>query len=253
MSSIDVMVIDPNRLCRQGLRHVFAETCYRVSFEFDYVDDAIEAIERGERPHLVLLDATEPDDADAVQALRGALPDVPLSLLTSELDSSRLKRLMEAGVDAFLLKDLSASALERYLNLIMVGEKVFPTRLAAEVLNERTQDHVPHDHQSSPNGLSRREVQIVELLLDGQPNKVIANALGITEATVKVHLKAIMKKTRAANRTQVAIWGLNNGLSKRQSALPVRSAHGNDRMRHSPPIDRSGLPPLRTMFTSRVS
>lgn len=160
MSSIDVMVIDPNRLCRQGLRHVFAETCYRVSFEFDCVEDALEAVQRGERPHLVLLDAMEPDDADAVQALRDALPDVPLSLLTSELDSSRLKRLMEAGVDAFLLKDLSASALERYLNLIMVGEKVFPTRLAAEVLNERTQDHGPKDQQSLPNGLSRREVQI---------------------------------------------------------------------------------------------
>jgi two-component system nitrate/nitrite response regulator NarL len=94
----------------------------------------------------------------------------------------------------------------------MVGEKVFPTRFTAEALNGRLHDEPADERGHGPGGLSRREAQIVHHLVDGHSNKAIANALGITEATVKVHLRTIMKKTKAANRTQLAVWGLNNGL-----------------------------------------
>jgi two-component system, NarL family, nitrate/nitrite response regulator NarL len=253
MSTIDVMVIDPNRLCRQGLEHIFAGTAYRLAFEFDQVPAALAGIQQGARPHLVILDFLHPSegDAEAVRALRNALPGVPITLLTAELTSSRLARLLDAGADAFLLKDLSAAALERYLNLVMVGEKVFPTRLAAEFLNERCQNPAADERRAMPNGLSNREVQIVQYLLDGQPNKVIANSLGITEATVKVHLKAIMKKTRAANRTQVAIWGLSNGLAQRQPGPTPRGRRSNGADGEGGEDEKSEPLPLRPMFEAR--
>ena len=64
-------------------------------------------------------------------------------------------------------------------------------------------------------------MQILRCLLNGHPNKVIAKKLNITEATVKVHLKGVLKKISAANRTQAAIWALNNGLSS-DTPLPAR-------------------------------
>ena len=68
---------------------------------------------------------------------------------------------------------------------------------------------------SSPNvhGLSERAVQILQCLVQGESNKMIANRLGIAEATVKVHMKSLLPKIGANNRTQAAIWALNNGLS----------------------------------------
>jgi two-component system nitrate/nitrite response regulator NarL len=78
------------------------------------------------------------------------LPDAPIVLLTSELTSGRLAQLFEAGADAFLLKEINAEALERYLNLVMVGEKVFPTRLAAEFLNERLHEKTAGGREAAP-------------------------------------------------------------------------------------------------------
>jgi two-component system nitrate/nitrite response regulator NarL len=95
---------------------------------------------------------------------------------------------------------------------VMMGEKVFPTHLAALLISGRINTSA-FDMPSARKGLSQREVQIVRCLLNGDSNKVVANHLNITEATVKVHLKSLLRKINATNRTQAAIWALNNGFA----------------------------------------
>jgi DNA-binding NarL/FixJ family response regulator len=187
MSSVDVLVIDPDRLFRQGLEHILAQSAYRVVAQADDAESALAQIHRGIRPLLVIIDYRRPSgaDTDAIRTLRGALPGVPIAHLTSEISPARLAALLEAGVDALLLKDINAAALEHYLGLVMVGEKVFPTRFTAEALDGRLHDEPADERGDGPGGLSRREAQIVHHLVDGHSNKAIANALGITEATVK--------------------------------------------------------------------
>ena len=72
-------------------------------------------------------------------------------------------------------------------------------------------------------GLSPRELEILQALVTGASNKLIAIRLGITEATVKVHLKTLLRKIDVINRTQAAIWAMNNGVSANEAAAPTRS------------------------------
>ena len=104
------------------------------------------------------------------------------------------------------------------LQLILLGEKVFPTTLASMLL-----DMTAAGPQHSVRGLSPREREILQLLVTGASNKLIATRLGITEATVKVHLKTLLRKIDVNNRTQAAIWAMNNGFTA--EGAPIRGPH----------------------------
>jgi two-component system nitrate/nitrite response regulator NarL len=123
---------------------------------------------------------------------------------------------MAAGADGFLAKTVSPEALVQSLQLVMMGEKVYPTNLAS--LLAEAGAPVPQD---SLRGLSAREQEILHLLVTGASNKAIAIRLGITEATVKVHLKTVLRKVDVGNRTQAAVWALNNGFAAAPANGPV--------------------------------
>ena len=163
---------------------------------------------------LVIVDY--PVDADeTLAALRAGFPNSRIVVLASELSAERLKAAMAAGADGCLMKDLSADALIQSLHLVMMGEKVFPTHLAALLISGRINTRA--FDRPAPAGLSATRAQIVRRLVIGDSNKVVANHLNITEATVKVHLKSLLRKINANNRTQAAIWAMNNGFVPDQS------------------------------------
>jgi len=128
-----------------------------------------------------------------------------------------LMQVLDAGVDGYLLNNMSSEALIHSLSLVMAGETVFPTELA-DILRQAG-NGLSHGIGASVNGLTPREIEILQCLIQGDANKVIANRLDITEATVKVHLKALLKKIRASNRTQAAIWAIENGFNRTGSEL----------------------------------
>jgi two-component system nitrate/nitrite response regulator NarL len=148
-------------------------------------------------------------------SLRTRYPNVRVVVLTDRISSSSLAAALDAAVDGYLLKDMSADALQQSLRLVMLGEKVFPTGLAHLLIAGRLKDPsrpAGRLGQLNTPGLSDREVEILGCLLNGMSNKVIANQLRISEGTVKVHLKGILKKINVRNRTQAAIWAINNGI-----------------------------------------
>ena len=93
------------------------------------------------------------------------------------------------------------------MNLIMLGEKVFPTSMATLLLTKNK------THANGNTPLSSRETEVIRCLEQGRSNKSIARHLDITEATVKVHLKTILRKLGLKNRTQAAIWAMKNGIT----------------------------------------
>jgi two-component system nitrate/nitrite response regulator NarL len=102
----------------------------------------------------------------------------------------------------------------------MLGQQVFPTQAALMLIGNRGLgpshfgDTSSSARSSLTRGVSGREGEILRSLLSGHSNKQIARQLGISEATVKVHLKAVMRKINAQNRTQAAVWGLANGFGE---------------------------------------
>ena len=139
-------------------------------------------------------------------------PTARIVVLADDLSVDVLRAAMGGGADGFLIKNVSPEALIQSLQLIMLGEKVFPTNLASMLLDMSTPSP-----QHSIRGLSPREQEILQALVTGASNKMIAIRLGITEATVKVHLKTLLRKIDVNNRTQAAIWAMNNGIIPEQS------------------------------------
>ena len=125
-----------------------------------------------------------------------------------------MARLLRAGVDGYLVKDLSPTALSLSLLLVMQGEKALPSTLAGVLADDPGEARNGASIQAQSN-LTEREEQILRCLLNAYCNKHIARALNISEGTVKVHLKSLMKKIAAANRTQAALWARNNGIAHR--------------------------------------
>ena len=139
-----------------------------------------------------------------------------------------MKATFQSGADGYCLATTGCEALIKYLDLVMLGEVVFPSAAFLNALSSSgldcetcgealaitvTPTPMPpsFDSQDSPiRTLSIREAEILQCLMQGSPNKVIARKLDVAEATVKVHIKAILRKIRVANRTQAAMWAVNH-------------------------------------------
>jgi two-component system nitrate/nitrite response regulator NarL len=133
-------------------------------------------------------------------------------VLTNEMSALLLARALNAGADGFLLKSMSSEALVASLRLVDLGEKVFPTKLATMITSGQIDPTDAEVRVASVKGLTEREREIMRCLVHGESNKMIARQLGITDAMVKVHLKAVLRKLNVSNRTQAAIWAVRNGL-----------------------------------------
>ena len=209
------VLIEANRLFREGLKHLLADTRFEVGSEYNTIDLALAAGEADAAPELVISGQAVKDEAD-LRAIREAFPSARIVVLADDLTVDVLRAAMGGGADGFLIKNVSPEALIQSLQLIMLGEKVFPTNLAAMLL-----DINAPSPQNSIRGLSPREQEILQLLVTGASNKMIAIRLGITEATVKVHLKTLLRKIDVNNRTQAAIWAMNNGFTADGAAVPT--------------------------------
>ena len=219
MGQVDTVLVGSKTLMREGLKQLLAGSPIQVSAEAARLSDVGQTMSNGHVVDLVLFDVTEFQDeaAQGVRDLKSRYPRMKLVMLTDVLDAGQLSASLAAGVDGYLMKEISCEALLQSLQLVMLGEKVFPTNLATLLVNgtptpPRSGKRVLNEEVKN-RGLSERELQILQCLAQGDSNKTIANRLDITEATVKVHVKSLLRKIQASNRTQAAIWAVNNGLA----------------------------------------
>ena len=214
MSKVNTLLIGRNRLFLEGLKSLLRGSSFDIRHEASGVAD-IDLLEDDEVPELVLIElrGNIAELAQDIQRLKEALPRAPVVVLSDERDPRTLAACVSAGAEAFLLKDISLEALIHSLKLAMLGQKVMPTELAVALINGAAGAQPVNGRSIAHYGLSERETEILRCLVNGDANKVIANRLAITEATVKVHMKSLLRKIKAANRTQAAIWALNQGLA----------------------------------------
>jgi two-component system nitrate/nitrite response regulator NarL len=132
-------------------------------------------------------------------------------ILSSRRDVPVIAAAFSTGADGYILKDISSDGLIGSLKLVMSGEKVFPTSILSTTSGAQAANT---DASPRRTPLSDREMGIVRHLAAGESNKAIAISLNIREATVKTHVKKILKKLGVANRTQAAVWAIANGFDK---------------------------------------
>ncbi len=219
MKTWNVMLVDHDRLFSAALGTLISGGPFRVCHHAANVDDAQAAIAQGADPELVVVALQEgtADDTGGVKRLRGAT-GARIVVLADTIADRTLSMSLKAGADAYLNKSMSSESLLRALQLVMLGEVVYPTHVASLLIANVNERPTPARAQPANNELSKREVQILRCLLAGQSNKAIARNLHITESTVKMHFKNVMRKINAQNRTQAAVWAIQNGLSPLVSA-----------------------------------
>ena len=211
----ETVLLCRNALISIGLRHLLEGTCFSVT---GFASDEASFADRypSTSPNLFILDGSDVSSriAEAARNLKGRLPEARIVVIAESFDVSFIKLAREAGVDGFCQSSSSREVLTKSLELVMLGEAVLPTYLMAQLL-DAVPEAEPKDSRdeaelelSDPRfrKLSTRESQILYCLTDGAPNKVIARKLDVAEATVKVHVKSLLRKIGAANRTQAAMW-----------------------------------------------
>src|SRR3954469_22835638 len=167
MTASRTILIEPNRLFRDGLKHLLNGTRFEVGAEFNTVDLACSAAETAEMPDLVISGQAVTDEAD-LRALRQAFPTARIVVLADGLSVEALRAAMGGGADGFLSKSVSPEALIQSLQLVMLGEKVFPTNLAAMLLDLGSAP----SSLNSGRGMTRREHEILQALVTGASNKM---------------------------------------------------------------------------------
>lgn len=212
MVQFDVVVIDTNNLFRAGLVSLLSTMGFARVDEARSVADLIR-MPREAPPQIVLSDLPEGLSAaiNTIRQIGTWAPDTKVIFLADDIDLEILSGCYAAGASGFLLKSISRDALAQSLRLVSAGEKVFPSRLASFLSGLATRIGDPQSSATmmEASNLSDREIAILRCLVNGQSNKVIAANLDIAESTVKVHLKSILRKIGARNRTQAAIWAID--------------------------------------------
>jgi two-component system nitrate/nitrite response regulator NarL len=217
---VPVLIIDSLMLFREGLRRIV----YEGGFQCVWCDDhapvsALRALPRSAAPLLII--STEPDEAAIlIGEVRKLHPACRVILLLSNAGHDRLIAARHSGADKMLLKTTSCETLLSTIKLMTTCVTVLPSD-QADALPETAArpgsiDLTPEMGRVEPEpasvtartafGLSQRELAVLRRLRDGSSNKEIGRSLGITEATVKVHVKAIRRKAGVRNRTQAAVW-----------------------------------------------
>lgn len=238
---IRTLVVAPDELSRAGLLGMLADSRYRAAPAKAGWNTSF----THSRNNVSLLIIVIGDDAgDAVEVnsrIRAAAQRCKVVVLTDHCDAEFCHDVVCAGAAAYLPRTISSQALVDALDLVLEGELVIPFALAADVFR-CSRDSAAVHHAAVVNdatascfsaALSAREIEIVRRLVHGDSNKRISRALDIAETTVKVHVKTILRKIGATNRTQAAIWGLTH--------LPDASDRADDGRDAGSMSDVSGL------------
>jgi DNA-binding NarL/FixJ family response regulator len=202
-ASIRVLSIDDHPLLREGIAAIINSQPDMVLVS--QAASGAEAIQqyRQYRPDVTLMDLRLPDlsGIDAMIAIRGEFPDARVIVLTTFEGDVEIQRALQAGARGYMLKSTPPSELIQAIRQVHAGKKRVPPEVAAQLA----------EHMSFEN-LTAREVEVLEEIAGGNRNRDIADRLFISEETVKVHIKHIMDKLGANDRTQAIAIAVRRGI-----------------------------------------
>jgi NarL family two-component system response regulator LiaR len=221
VTPIRVAIADDHAVVRQGLR-TFLELQDDVEVVGEAADgaEAVELVARTE-PDVVLLDLVMPrlDGIEAIRHIRARCPATRILVLTSFADDRTVLPAVRAGAAGYLLKDVQPAELVAAIRTVHSGEALLAPAVATMLVEQlAAEDGANGASEAEPAGphLTPRELEVLAQLARGRANKAIAFELGVSERTVKTHVSNILAKLGFSDRTQAAVYAVENGLVGRR-------------------------------------
>jgi DNA-binding NarL/FixJ family response regulator len=202
-ASIRLLTVDDHPLMREGIAAVVAsQSDLQLVAEAGSGREALLSF-REHRPDVTLMDLRLPDMSgiDALSAIRAEFPDARVVILTTFEGDVEIQRALQAGARGYLLKSMPPREMVEAIRQVHAGRKRIPPQVAAHIA-----EHMGEER------LTAREIEVLQRLAGGNRNKDIADQLSISEETVKVHVKHLMDKLGASDRTQAVAIALRRGI-----------------------------------------
>ena len=200
---ITVLTVDDHPLLRQGIAALIAdERDMRLVAEATNGREAVQQF-RTHQPDVTLMDLQMPErnGIDAMLTIRGEFPDARIIMLTTYAGDVQARRALQAGARAYLLKNSLHKELLDTIRAVHAGRKNLSPEVSFELAEHAAEET-----------LSPLEVRVLRLIADGNSNKEIAAVLSVTEDSVKGHVRNILSKLGAGDRTQAAMIGVKRGI-----------------------------------------
>jgi len=213
-----VLLIDDHTLFRLGLKSLLERSGIQVAAAASTGKEGLE-IAAETKPDVILLDMRMPD-MDGIEVLRRLREQgiaSPITMLTTSNEERDLVESLRNGAQGYLLKDMDPEDLVKALRSIVAGETVVAPQLAGTLARALQSKEAVEEPSTPLSELTPRETEILEHLAEGQSNKVIGRALGITDGTVKLHVKAILRKLKVRSRVEAAVIAVEQGLGRRRA------------------------------------
>ncbi len=208
-----VVVIDDHPLFRKG-----SEQLFKLDTRFELIADAANGptgieLTRQLKPDLVLLDLNmhDMDGIEVLKQLKAEKIESVVIMLTVSNSEADIVSALRNGADGYLLKDMEPEDILMKLNRAIEGQTVLDETISTQLVNVLRNDNL--SPPSTRIEFTAREEQIVTLIAEGKNNKLIGRELGISEGTVKVHVKNILRKLNLSSRLETAVWAFENGYS----------------------------------------
>ena len=223
-----ILLIDDHTLFSAGLRDLLTRRNINVVADVGNGSEGLKIASK-EPLDIVLLDMRMPqmDGISVLKVLKDAHPNLPVALLTTSSDEVDIVGALRNGAQGYLLKDMEPDELVVALREIVSGNTVVAPDLApvlaSAVRGDNLRDGEEKNEIEDPFAvLTPREFEILTLLAEGQSNKVIARNLGISDGTVKLHVKAILRKLNISSRITAAVMAVEHGVKKTPITMPPK-------------------------------
>lgn len=209
--STRLLLVDDHRMLREGLRRSLADAGFEIVGEAEDGQTAITAV-AVYRPDVVLMDVTMPimDGVTATREIIRDHPDVAVVMLTMHADEAIIASAIAAGAVGYLVKDCSTDEIVETLRAAAGGDTTVSAELADAMLREV--DRLPGPIDDGHQIVSKREVEVLQLIADGCSTPEVADTLFISQKTVKNHLASIYQKLDARDRTQAVLAAVRRGI-----------------------------------------
>ncbi|HLG22391.1 MAG TPA: response regulator transcription factor [Candidatus Manganitrophaceae bacterium] len=222
-NEIRLLVVDDEALVRKGLVSLFQfAKGMKVVGE---AQDGIEAAQKAKelKPDVILMDSQMPvcDGLKAIPLIKEVCPTIHIIILAFSEEENNIFAVMRAGAKGYLYKNIEPERLYKCIALVQQGEVILPRRMASKLFNSPSTS--PTVSASNHGPLTPREKEILSHIGKGASNKEIGVSLGISEHTVKIHLRHILKKLHLNNRVQAAISYLKDGARIEGADFPYKT------------------------------